>query len=292
MKRIFIWPMLLLLTMASCRNNHQEDVASADQMEAASNVDNVMLEPSALKGNNVDRNDASTNEPIQNQQNNNSKIIRSGNISLESKKIEQSKANLDALLKKFNAYYEQENTSNNNDFTSYNLTIRIPANAFDNFLSALEKGEDKLTDKNISAQDVSIQYYDLESRLKSKRAFLERYQNMVSSAKNVKDLLEIQEQIRQLQEDIDSSEATMRNLSNQVNYCTLTVNLFEYQANLPMGSNSFWVKMKDSLVFGWNMIQTLVLGIIGIWPIWIIAAVIILTIQKIRKNKRAKKINS
>lgn len=282
--------MLLIVSMASCRNNHQEEAASVDQMEAASKVDNVMLEPSALKGNSVDRN-ASTNEPIQNQQSNNSKIIRSGNISLESKKIEQSKANLDALLKKFNAYYEQENTSNNNDFTSYNLTIRVPANAFDNFLSALEKGEDKLTDKNISAQDVSIQYYDLESRLKSKRAFLERYQNMVSSAKNVKDLLEIQEQIRQLQEDIDSSEATMRNLSNQVNYCTLTVNLFEYQANLPMGSNSFWVKMKDSLVFGWNMIQTVVLGIIGIWPIWIIAAIIILTIQKIRKKKRSKKIN-
>ena len=114
---------------------------------------------------------------------------------------------------------------------------------------------------------------------------------MVSSAKNVKDLLEIQEQIRKLQEEIDSSEATMRNLSNQVNYSTITINLFEYQANLPMGSNSFWVKIKDSLTFGWNMIQTIALGIISLWPIWTIVVLVAWAIQRIRKNRKAKKSN-
>ncbi len=292
MKRNHLWLLLMLFAMGACSNKQSESQANA------ANVETVTLEdlapasgPKMWKGRTVDRNEAPEKEPLHNQHNSTIKIIRTGNISLESKKIEQSKANLDALVKKYNAYYEQEFTNNNNDFTSYNLTIRVPSNAFDNFLNALEKGEDKITKKNFSADDVSIEYYDIESRLKSKRAFLERYQNMVSSAKNVKDLLEIQEQIRKLQEEIDSSEATMRNLSNQVNYSTITINLFEYQANLPMGSNSFWVKIKDSLTFGWNMIQTIALGIISLWPIWMIVVLVAWAIQRIRKTRKAKKSN-
>lgn len=293
MKRNYFWLLVMLLAMGACSNKQNESQANAANVEIVTLEDNIPApEARMLKSTSADRNEAPQNEPLQNQQNSKAKIIRTGNISLESKKIEQSKASLDALLKKHNAYYEQEITNNNNDFTSYNLSIRVPANAFDHFLNELENGEDKVTEKNISARDVSIEYYDIESRLKSKRAFLERYQNMVSSAKNVKDLLEIQEQIRQLQEDIESSEATMRNLSNQVNYSTITINLFEYQANLPMGSNSFWVKIKDSLVFGWNMIQTIALGIISLWPVWTIVILVLWAIQRIRKNRKAKKINS
>lgn len=217
------------------------------------------------------------------------KIIKNGNVSIESKNITKSKKNLDALMKRFSAYYQQETTNNNNDLTSYNLIIRVPTTSFESMMTALESGEDNVTEKNISAEDVSLQYFDLQSRLKSKRAYLERYQAMVSSAKNVKELLEIQEQIRQLQEDIDSNEATYRNLSNQINYSTLTVNLFEYQANLPMGSNSFWVQIKESINFGWNIIESLILGIIGLWPVWIILGTLIFVIKKVIKKRKQNK---
>jgi len=286
MKRRYLWILILPLAMGSCGNKSSEMKAeSASVQELA--LEDASVDNMQKLGSNADRSNAPVNNNLETSIPNTVKIIKRGNISLESKKITESKKNLDALLKNFNAYYEQETTNNSNDFTSYNLTIRVPVNSFDNLLTALESGQDKLTEKNISAEDVSIQYYDISSRLKSKRAYLERYQAMVSSAKNVKDLLEIQEQIRQLQEEIDSNEGILRNLSNQVNYSTLTVNLFEYQANLPMGSNSFWVKIKDSLIFGWNMIQTIVLGIIGLWPIWIVAIVAIAIIRKLRRKRKA-----
>src|SRR5690606_40363864 len=66
----------------------------------------------------------------------------------------------------------------------------LPSANLDKFLSELERGKDKITEKSLKAEDVSTQYYDVESRLKSKRAYLERYQQMVSSAKSVKDLLD------------------------------------------------------------------------------------------------------
>lgn len=288
MKRNNLWVLLLLISMGSCGNKfaeqNSEEMSSKDFNESAA----VTISQDAGISPLVSA-EMKITERIPQQSASNIKIIKRGNISLESRKIEVSKKNIDALLKKFNAYYEQESSSNNNNFTSYKLKIRIPTSSFDNFLLAMENGEDKITDKNISAEDVSITYHDYESRLKSKRAYLERYQEMVASAKNVKDLLEIQEQIRQLQEEIDSKEALLRNLTNEINYSTLTVDLFEYQANLSMGSNSFFAKVKTSLEFGWNLIQNIALGIIGIWPVWIVVGLVVVIIRNFRRKRRMRK---
>lgn len=288
MKRNNLWVLLLLISMGSCGNKfaeqNSEEMSSKDFNESAA----VTISQDAGLSPLVSA-EMKITERIPQQSASNIKIIKRGNISLESRKIEVSKKNIDALLKKFNAYYEQESSSNSNYLTSYKLKIRIPTSSFDNFLLAMENGEDKITDKNISAEDVSITYHDYESRLKSKRAYLERYQEMVASAKNVKDLLEIQEQIRQLQEEIDSKEALLRNLTNEINYSTLTVDLFEYQANLSMGSNSFFAKVKTSLEFGWNLIQNIALGIIGIWPVWIVVGLVVVIIRKFRRKRRMRK---
>lgn len=288
MKRNNLWVLLLLISMGSCGNKfaeqNSEEMSSKDFNESAA----VTISQDAGISPLVSA-EMKITERIPQQSASNIKIIKRGNISLESRKIEVSKKNIDALLKKFNAYYEQESSSNSNNFTSYKLKIRIPTSSFDNFLLAMENGEDKITDKNISAEDVSITYHDYESRLKSKRAYLERYQEMVASAKNVKDLLEIQEQIRQLQEEIDSKEALLRNLTNEINYSTLTVDLFEYQANLSMGSNSFFAKVKTSLEFGWNLIQNIALGIIGIWPVWIVVGLVVVIIRNFRRKRRMRK---
>ncbi|MCT1531060.1 DUF4349 domain-containing protein [Sphingobacterium daejeonense] len=287
MKRNNLWILILLFAMGSCADKNAEtssksvEIAPVTLMEPAEATDDEFagVKDYALEP----RDKVELSIP------NHVKIIKNGNVSIESKNITKSKKNLDALMKRFSAYYQQETTNNNNDLTSYNLIIRVPTTSFESMMTALESGEDNVTEKNISAEDVSLQYFDLQSRLKSKRAYLERYQAMVSSAKNVKELLEIQEQIRQLQEDIDSNEATYRNLSNQINYSTLTVNLFEYQANLPMGSNSFWVQIKESINFGWNIIENLILGIIGLWPVWIILGTLIFVIKKVIKKRKQKK---
>lgn len=221
----------------------------------------------------------------------NKKIIRTGNISIESKDVKASKKTLDGLLKNVQGYYESETVNNAKAYTSFDLVVRVPSNKLDELLANLENGTDKITEKNLRAEDVSAQYYDTESRLKSKRAYLERYQQMVSSAKSVKDLLEIQEQIRMLQEEIDASEGVLRNLSGQVNYSTLTIHLFEENANLPMGSNSFWTRVKDSFAFGWDLIENLTIGIIGLWPLLIVAVLVVYVIRSIRRRKRSKRID-
>ncbi len=214
------------------------------------------------------------------------KIIRTGNISIESKDLKKSKTAIDDLVKKANGYYEQESTTTGSTYTNYNLTLRIPSSYFDALLDGIEKSNDKITEKSIQAQDVSLQYYDLESRIKSKRIYLDRYQNMVANAKSVKDLLEIEEQIRQLQEEIDSTESALRAMKDQVSYSTLVLNLFNSDSIIAYGESGFWLKTKEAFGSGWELIENIFIGIIGIWPIFILAATAIFAWIKYRKNRK------
>jgi len=195
------------------------------------------------------------------------KIIRTGNISLEAKDIKNTKRSIDAMVKKYQAYYEQDNISAGNSYTNYSLTVRIPAANFEGFLKELENGSDKITEKSMQANDVSMQYYDLSSRLKSKRIYLDRYQKMAGSAKSVKELLEIEEQIRKLQEDIDSNESMLRNLSGQVSYSTLSINIYYSVSGNISSPNSFGSKLKEAIGSGAALIVDMVIGLLSIWPI-------------------------
>lgn len=214
----------------------------------------------------------------------NKKIIRSGNIAVESKAISKSKSAIDASLAQYGGYYEQETLSSTGSYATYNLVVRIPVAQLDSFLKGLEKGGDKLTERAIRSDDVSLQYFDSESRLQSKRAYLARYQQLVSQAESVKDLLAIQEQIRQLQEDIDSQESIMRSLKDQIAYSTLTIQLFEYQANLPIGSQSFWIQLKDALADGWASIGEVALFVLRLWPLLLVIIFVVLAWRKFRKR--------
>lgn len=284
----------VLLASASCNQSREQEVSMPEMDYAVSENKDSNVAPKSIRLKGSDAAAAASVAPAENtiersQSVNKPKIIREGNISIESKDVKTSKKNLDQQLKQMGGYYEREsaNTDNNN-LISYDLVLRIPSDKLDGFLTSVENGKDKITSKSLTSEDVSLQYYDLESRLKSKRAYLERYQAMVSSAKNVKELLEIQEQIRQLQEEIDSSESVMRNLSGQVNYSSLRINLFDYQSNLPMGSNSFWSRVKSSFGFGGDLVANIVLGIIGLWPIFIIGSLVVFVVLRWRNRRKVR----
>ena len=284
MRKIYLHAALMLIIVStSCSNTAQNptelnSVATANQEVSLSDHENMSKAVSS-----------DSNEESENISNNTlaqtKKIVKTGSISIDTKDIRNTKEKLDLTIKNIGGYYEQENTSAGSTYTNYNLTVRIPTNQFDNFIKNIENGEDKITEKSIQAQDISIQYYDTESRIKTKRAYLEKYNQMVKSAKNINELLQIQEQIRQLQEDIESSESLLRNLSGQVNYSVVTINIFNSSASSSAYSDSFISQIADSFKTGWEMISVIFLSFISIWPIILI---IVLSVFGWRKYKSRK----
>ena len=219
------------------------------------------------------------------------KIIKDGDISVKSKDIDNSKKALDILVKSLNGYYENESLDKYDERISYTLKVRIPSQNFEKLLTSVENGTDELQSKNVQARDVTAEFLDIETRLSNKHQYLKRYQDLLSKAGTVKDIITIEENIRNLQEEIESSEGRLKYLADQVSYSTLNVNLYSEKEYVfkPEPQDNFWERFKTSLSDGWNSIVSFFLWTIGIWPFIIIGFVVLYFVRPWWKKRRAAK---
>lgn len=219
----------------------------------------------------------------------NKKIIKDGSISIKVKDVEVAKKRIDAIVKSYNAYYENESFENYDFRVSYNLKIRVPAKQFESFLKASEKGDGEIINKNINARDVTEEFLDGETRLNSKKLFRNRYNQLLEKAGKVDDILAIEENIRTLQEEIESQEGQLKFLDDQVTYSTFEINLFHNNTIVKPTNeeDTFFNRFKTSLSNGWDMLVTFVLWCFMQWP-WYILFIFIIVIVKIYLKKRRK----
>lgn len=216
------------------------------------------------------------------------KIIKDGNIAILTKDIEGSKKKLDEQLSKLNGYYENEDLKNNDSEIIYNLKVRVPAGNFEKLLSFIEKGEGELLGKTIQARDVTEEFEDTETRLANKREYLKRYRDLLSKSKSVKDILEIEENIRTLLEEIESTEGHLRYLSDQVAYSALYISLekdkpFVY---IPKAKDKFSERVRESLARGWDSLVGFFIWTISIWPFIVLIIFGVVVFKRIRKSRR------
>ena len=217
------------------------------------------------------------------------KIIKDGNISIKVKDVELAKKRMDVIVKTHDAYYESESFENYEYKTSYSLKVRVPSKQFESFLQASEKGDGEIITKNIDARDVTEEYVDGEIRLNSKKLFRNRYNQLLEKASKVDDILAIEENIRTLQEEIESQEGQLKFIDDQVTYSTLEINLFTEKtiAQPTVVEDSFLQRFKTSLSNGWNMLVGFVLWCIMQWP-WYIVVVALIVMIKIYLRRRRK----
>lgn len=204
------------------------------------------------------------------------KIIKDGRLGLRVSELENTKLRIDTLIKNHGGYYANERFNNSDWESSYNLKIRIPCANFEKFISDIETGDGEILYKEIDARDVTDQFIDLETRLENKQNYLKRYNDLLKKANSVKEILEIEEKIRVLEEEIESTTGRLKYLSDLVDYSTLDLTVskqkdFKYN---PVKRDKFLERLKQSLSKGWFGFVDFLLFIIKIWPFWIIATLI------------------
>lgn len=209
-----------------------------------------------------------SSKELQNFSSTSKKIIYEGSIEAESKEIFKTKKYIDQVVGKFDAYFEQEDLQDENEDVTYSLKIRIPFRDFKKFLVELEKGKFKITKKNIAANDVTEEFTDVGIRLENKKAYLERYKKLLNNAASIKNIIEIEEIIRAIEEEIESSEGRLRYINDQSAYSTLNLTLKKYQHFVaPVKyEKGLGKKIAESFVNGWDSLLSFLLKLLSIWP--------------------------
>jgi len=218
---------------------------------------------------------------------NKKKIIKDGRMGLKVTDLEKTKTRIDTLVRSFGGYYANENFSNTDWESSYNLKIRLPFSNFEKFIAVIESGIGEIQYKGIDARDVTDQFIDLETRLENKRNYLARYNDLLKQAKSVKEILEIEEKIRVLEEEIDSVTGRLKYLNDLVDYSTLDLTITkrkEFKYN-PADRDRFTERLKQSLSKGWFGFVDFALFLIRIWPVWIIVVLLIFSWRRYKKTR-------
>ena len=219
------------------------------------------------------------------------KIIKDGRLGMDVKNLSASKTNIDTIVRNLGGYYDNESLSNNDYATAYDLKIRIPSDKFEILIAKIESGEGEVSYKEIDARDVTEEFIDLETRLGTKQKYLTRYQELLRNAKNIKEILDIEEKIRVLEEEIESTTGRLKYLNDQVNYSTLELNISQKKAfkYTPPFRQNFFEKLKQSLSRGWYGFVDLFFFLLSNWAVLILLAVLIWLWIKYRKRRKSRK---
>jgi Domain of unknown function (DUF4349) len=102
------------------------------------------------------------------------------------------------------------------------ITIRVPANRFDEVVKRIEKVGDVLN-RNVSAQDVTEEFADLEVRLRNARAIRDRLEQLLVKATKVEESLQIERELGRVAGEIERIEGKMKFLRDRAAYSTITV---------------------------------------------------------------------
>jgi len=210
-------------------------------------------------------------------------VIFNAEMNLRVKNFEKARNALELKAKSYNGYIVQSSSSRYDDEQqSGTMTFRIPQEHFQSFLNDAEGLSVQVYNRQVSGQDVTEEYVDIESRLKSKRAVEARLLDFMKEAKKTEDLLKISTDLARVQEEIEQIAGRKKYLENQSALSTVTITIEENDVPVPKIDNenlNTWQKIKKQFADNINLLLAAGSGVIvffvGNLPILLIVCIFV-----------------
>jgi hypothetical protein len=219
------------------------------------------------------------------------KIIYTADMRVEVRDYQESLGTFQDSISDYGGYMVEsamyEETENGT--ASGYVTARIPQEHFNAFIEVVEDGSDRVLESNVSGQDVTEEYVDLESRLASKEVVEERLLSFMEQAEETEDLLAISDDLANVQEEIEEITGRMNYLQDKTDLATVTIHIEEKDVRISgVGEEDLntWEKTQEQFMKSINFLISafsglfvflvgnlpliLLLGVIGLIVFWVI----------------------
>ena len=292
MKWILIFSFTLI--MYSCNNNsaiQKNEIIELENIksnEEHNSVDDVLLENNMLteKHSNEEKNivNVSSNTFFKS----NLKIIMNANARYKVNNLKVATERIQEFTILKGGYISEMKYRYDMGRKINNLIIKIPQIAFNETIKDIETYTDSTDYLNISTKDVTEEYFDIKSRLKTKLEVKNRYEEVLRrNAKTVKDIIETETEIKKIQEEIEVVQGRLNYLNNKVLFSTIEIDLYEKidhnESEIVIDGN-FKKEALEALQFGLSGTKNLVLLFLHIWPLLVITLIVLIWWRK--KNFR------
>jgi hypothetical protein len=160
-------------------------------------------------------------------------------------------------------------SSNGREFPEANITVRVPAaklgEAMDAIKALVKDPQKDILTENVSGQDVTKEYTDLQSRLKNLEETESQLREIMGSATRTEDVLMVYNQLVQIREQIEVTRGQIQYYRESADMSAITVLLKAAEAVEPLDIGGWQPagEARDAVQALINGLQ--VLGNIVIW---------------------------
>jgi hypothetical protein len=213
------------------------------------------------------------------------KIIKTARLVFETPEPEKTHREIFSLTQKYQGFVASDNSGKSYNRIFQNMIVRVPTAHFQDFVEEVSKGVAYFEQRDISRQDVTEEFVDLNARLKAKRQLENRYLQLLEKANSVKEMLEIERELATIREEIEARQGRLNYLQDQVSISTVYLEFYQYTAETGV-TVSYGKKMLNALKGGWNGVSVVFLGVLYLWPLLLVAGVAFVLIRWLLRRKK------
>lgn len=154
------------------------------------------------------------------------KIIATYNLEMTTDAFDEHYALLTAKAEELGGYVQDSSVSGTKPVTyndygrNANLTFRIPSDQAEAFME-FAGGTGTITHTSKSTQDVTLDYYDSETRLDVLKTQLERLKSILVTTDNLADIVELEKAIAEVTIEIEQMTTQLRRYDDLIDYTTV-----------------------------------------------------------------------
>jgi hypothetical protein len=215
----------------------------------------------------------------------NRQLVRTAQVDLRAEDVPAAFVTVKDLAQREGGYVGQESSGESGG----SLTLRVPGDRLDAVLKGMGEIErTSVTRRDVRSEDVTEQVVDIEARLATQRASVDRVRALLERAASTSEITQIEGELTKRQTELESLQRRYDSLKGQVALSTVTVSIGRVSGAAPATEEMGFL---GALSSGWHAMLTalrVVVVVIGaVLPFALLLAPVGAVFWLLRRRRRA-----
>lgn len=224
------------------------------------------------------------------------KITYNMNASVQVEEVNLALDRITQEVKSLGGYVVESSQNQYQNNSSAQVTLKIPSSQLEGFRELISE-VGKVLNQHTTANDITNQYYDADTRLRSLEAQETRYIEILKEAHTVEDILKIESYLGNIRMQIEQLKGQLKLWDHEVAYSTISLNL-QTTPN-PVSINDPWQPVSwaktwqaaqnailKTLSSTWNGFNYLIVGMAYAIPYLLLVGVVFGVYKGIKKHRQ------
>ena len=250
--------------------------------------------------------ESDTNQQVTEDYLNSQKLIYTCSIEIESLEFAATQAKIQELIKQYGGFIESNRLYDNAYgwyYESYEKTtgtltqelrVRIPSNNYDAFVNGVSV-VGKVQHKTENVQNITTQYNDTSTTIKSLEAQEERLLSMMAECVTIDDMIIVERRLSEVQMQLERYQTQLNSYDMNVQFSTVNITLSEVREYSPTyEEKTFFERFAEHIErtvedFG-EFMEGALFVVVYLFPYGVLTTIIVMVVYKIIKKRRTHKL--